>query len=89
MHKVRVFFEQVVIPVVDTGVVALSEPDIKIANAFEQLRGNVILLAFYLRGLGSVSLSTLQVPESCVPGMLSSSRNLLSSTYFIQHGPST
>lgn len=52
MHKVRVFFEQVVIPVVDTGVVALSEPDIKIANAFEQLRGNVILLAFYLRGLG-------------------------------------
>ena len=37
---------------VDARVVALSEPDIKIANAFEQLRGNVILLAFYLRGLG-------------------------------------
>ena len=52
MHKVRVFFEQVVIPVVDTGVVALSEPDIKIANAFEQLRGDVVLLALCLRGLG-------------------------------------
>ena len=52
MQKVRVFFEQVVHPMVDARVVALSEPDIKIANAFEQLRGNVILLAFYLRGLG-------------------------------------
>lgn len=36
----------------DTGVVALSESDIKIADSLEQLRGNVILLAFYLRGLG-------------------------------------
>ena len=52
MYKAPVFFEQVVIPVVDTGVVALSEPDIKIANAFEQLRGDVILLALCKRGLG-------------------------------------
>lgn len=50
--KKYAFFEQVVHPMVDARVVALSETDIKIANAFEQLRGNVILLAFYLRGLG-------------------------------------
>lgn len=40
---------------VDAGVavlVVLSKSDIKVANAFEQLRGDVILLAFCLGGLG-------------------------------------
>ena len=37
---------------VDAGVLTLSESNIKIANAFEQLRGDVILLAFCLGGLG-------------------------------------
>ena len=55
MHKVPVFFEQVTSSVVDAGVavlVVLSKSDIKVANAFEQLRGDVILLAFCLGGLG-------------------------------------
>jgi len=52
MQKVPVFFKQIENSVVDAGVIALSEPDIKIADSLEQLRGNVILLAFYLRGLG-------------------------------------
>ena len=52
MYKAPVFFEQVANSVVDAGVIALSESDIKIANAFEQLRGAVILLALCKRGLG-------------------------------------
>ena len=52
MHKVPVFFEQVAISVVDAGVLTLSESNIKVANAFEQLRGDVILLALCKRGLG-------------------------------------
>ena len=52
MHEVPVFFEQVATSMVDAGVVAFSESDIKIANAFEQLRGDVVLLALCLRGLG-------------------------------------
>lgn len=52
MHKVPVFFEQVTSSVVDAGVLTLSKSNIKIANAFEQLCGDVILLAFCLGGLG-------------------------------------
>lgn len=51
MHIAPVFFEQVASSMVDAGVavlVVLSESDIKIANAFEQLRGDVILLALCL-----------------------------------------
>ena len=51
MHKAPVFFEQVASSMVDTGVAVLvvpSESDIKIANAFEQLRRDVILLALCL-----------------------------------------
>ena len=50
-----VHFEQVAYSMVDAGVavlVVLSKSDIKIANAFEQLRGDVILLALCKRGLG-------------------------------------
>ena len=55
LHIVPVFFEQVASSMDDSGVVVLvvpSKSDIKIANAFEQLRGYVILLALYKRGLG-------------------------------------
>lgn len=55
LHKVPVFFVQVAYSMVDAGVavlVVLSKSDIKIANAFEQLRGDVILLALCKRGLG-------------------------------------
>lgn len=55
MYKAPVFFEQVAYSMVDAGVavlVVLSKSDIKLANAFEQLRGDVILLALCKRGLG-------------------------------------
>ena len=55
LHIAPVFFEQVAYSMVDAGVafiVVLSKSDIKIANAFEQLRGDVILLALCKRGLG-------------------------------------